>query len=104
LLSYSNEHILTDTTIHSLLGLLFHSHFEVQMLKPTSEIHGSDHACSVLLAVLAIENIWRSDVFSGKALTNPGDSLYSNKFPVDAMVLARRTISKLSFDYNADLL
>jgi hypothetical protein len=34
----------------------------------------------------------------------PIASLYSNKFSADAMALARRTISKLSFDYNADLL
>jgi hypothetical protein len=42
--------------------------------------------------------------FLAKRSQIQGDSLYSNKFPADAMVLARRTISKLSFDYSADLL
>ena len=33
LLSYSNGHTWTDITMHSLLGLLFHPYFGVQMLK-----------------------------------------------------------------------
>jgi hypothetical protein len=53
--------MLTDITVHSLLGLLFHSYFggadaENQQARFMDQIMPAAY----YLAVLAIENIWRS--------------------------------------------
>ena len=90
----SEEHTSTITTIYSLRGSLLHSYFGVQLLKTNK------HDSWVSLCLQHITLLYLQLRISGEATYSPlklsrigRGPPCSNKFPADAMVLARCTIS-----------